>query len=277
MRNSTGRSEGVKAEKWTGAVDILAHATVYENLAPKSSIAAKWSEVSVQHAVIPWVGLRFTFHLHFSCPASQMTNPSIVFDDVSMTRGFPVVCQWAPYNCPSIVVRVLYWHSITITYNVWQRHFARGCMPWVTNCSRMILRKTCDSDNQCVRFIFILTDGILIFLLEQAKNCGKWSDSETHTIAQQTAGTKIGCKTRRHCRWNQAPLYFYSSKVAIWFVWVKSYQTVPMILRSMPGLWPYESFFRFINSSLRQENINEPGNENGEDRETLASLYFRWS
>lgn len=30
-----GRSEGVKAEKWTGTVDILTHATVYENLAAK--------------------------------------------------------------------------------------------------------------------------------------------------------------------------------------------------------------------------------------------------
>lgn len=41
MRNNTRHFAGVKEEKWTGAVDILAHATVHENLAPKSLIAAK--------------------------------------------------------------------------------------------------------------------------------------------------------------------------------------------------------------------------------------------
>ena len=96
---------------------------------------------SVKHAVIPWVGLRFTFHLHFSCPASQMTNPSIVFDDdARISCGVHVPVSSMPmsiYRGP----RVLKWHSSTITHNVWQQSFPRGWL-WVTNCSCMILRKT---------------------------------------------------------------------------------------------------------------------------------------
>lgn len=66
---------------------------------------------SVKHAVIPWVGLRFTFHLHFSCPASQMTNPSIVFDDdARISCGVHVPVSSMPmsiYRGP----RVLKWVS----------------------------------------------------------------------------------------------------------------------------------------------------------------------
>lgn len=97
-----------------------------------------WSEVSVKHAVFLRVELRFTFHLRFSCPTSQMTNPSIVYAD--MTSGCPVLC-WSESARPAgtliQIIRLLFpqqWPWILepkiakitdMTYGVrkWEWHF----------------------------------------------------------------------------------------------------------------------------------------------------------
>ena len=208
---------------------------------------------SVKHAVIPWVGLRFTFHLHFSCPASQMTNPSIVFDDDAR-----ISC--GVFACASVLHDNVHlsWSArsqMALSHDYSQRvttiFFPRG-WPWVTNCSYMILRKT---SRQRWTNVFGLYWQILNFPLEQ--ELWKWFWNTPHRSTDCRYENWMQDKTVWPVESNPLILFFTELICNLIRVKAKSYWTVAMILRSMPGLWPYESFFGLIARLGRKTLMNQ--------------------